>query len=83
MWFLYTIVMSVFAAYIAGRALPPGTAYLQVFRFAGADRVHRLLRGALADVDLVSPRLDDDDQIDGRRSDLCVAYCRRVRLAVA
>ncbi len=35
-WFLYTIVMSVFAAYIAGRALPPGTAYLQVFRFAGA-----------------------------------------------
>jgi hypothetical protein len=35
MWFLYSIVVGVFAAYIAGRALPPGTHYLQVFRFAG------------------------------------------------
>jgi hypothetical protein len=36
LWFLYTIVISVFAAYVAGRALPSGTVYLQVFRFAGA-----------------------------------------------
>ena len=36
LWFLYAIVMSACAAYIAGRALPPGTVYLQVFRFAGA-----------------------------------------------
>ena len=36
MWFLYVLVMSAFAAYIAGRALPPGAVYLQVFRFAGA-----------------------------------------------
>jgi hypothetical protein len=35
-WFVYCVVMSIFAAYIAGRALPPGTHYLQVFRFAGA-----------------------------------------------
>ena len=35
-WFLYCLVVSLFAAYIAGRALPPGTIYLQVFRFAGA-----------------------------------------------
>lgn len=35
LWFLYCIVVSVFAAYVAGRALPPGTPYLQVFRFAG------------------------------------------------
>ena len=35
-WFVYAIVMSFFAAYIAGRALPPGAHYLQVFRFAGA-----------------------------------------------
>jgi hypothetical protein len=35
-WFIYCLVVSVFAAYIAGRALPPGTVYLQVFRFAGA-----------------------------------------------
>jgi hypothetical protein len=36
LWFLYCLVVSVFAAYIAGRALPTGTDYLQVFRFAGA-----------------------------------------------
>ncbi|MBZ5587613.1 MAG: hypothetical protein LAO05_03550 [Acidobacteriia bacterium] len=35
LWFLYLIVVSVFAAYVAGRALPPGARYLSVFRFAG------------------------------------------------
>lgn len=35
LWFLYSIAVSVFAAYIAGRALGPGSHYLQVFRFAG------------------------------------------------
>lgn len=34
-WFVYSIVVSIFAAYIAGRALPPGAHYLEVFRFAG------------------------------------------------
>lgn len=34
-WFLYTVVVSIFAAYIAGRALGPGAHYLEVFRFAG------------------------------------------------
>lgn len=36
LWFCYAVVISVFAAYIAGRALPPGAHYLSVFRFAGA-----------------------------------------------
>ena len=36
MWFGYCAVVGVFAAYIAGRALAPGSSYLQVFRFAGA-----------------------------------------------
>jgi len=35
-WFIYSLVVSLFAAYIAGRALGPGTVYLQVFRFVGA-----------------------------------------------
>jgi len=35
LWFLYCIVVSIFAAYVAGRALPPGVSYLAVFRFAG------------------------------------------------
>ena len=34
-WFLYCILISVFAAYIAGHALAPGADYLSVFRFAG------------------------------------------------
>ena len=34
-WFVYCLVVSVFAAYIAGRAVPAGTDYLHVFRFAG------------------------------------------------
>ena len=35
-WFVYCIVVGIFAAYIAGRALGPGESYLEVFRFAGA-----------------------------------------------
>jgi hypothetical protein len=35
LWFLYTLVVSFFAAYVAGRALPPHADYLEVFRFAG------------------------------------------------
>lgn len=35
-WFVYLLVVGFFAAYVAGRALPPGTPYLKVFRFAGA-----------------------------------------------
>ena len=36
LWFIYTLVVSFFAAYIAGRAVAPGEPYLEVFRFAGA-----------------------------------------------
>ena len=36
LWFVHAVVVGTFAAYVAGRALPPGTVYPQVFRFAGA-----------------------------------------------
>ena len=36
LWFCHAVVVGLFAAYITGRALPPGTGYPQVFRFAGA-----------------------------------------------
>ena len=32
-WFLYCVVISIFAADLSGRTLAPGTAFLQVFRF--------------------------------------------------
>ncbi|MGZ6123749.1 MAG: hypothetical protein ACXWLR_02255 [Myxococcales bacterium] len=35
LWFGYAVVVGVFAAYVAARALPPGAQYLRVFRFAG------------------------------------------------
>ena len=35
LWFVYATVVSVFAGYLSGRALGPGTDYLEVFRFAG------------------------------------------------
>ena len=35
LWFVYSIVVGIFAAYITGRALGPGAHYLDVFRFAG------------------------------------------------
>lgn len=34
-WFVYSLVVGLFAAYVASRALPPGADYLQVFRFTG------------------------------------------------
>jgi len=36
LWFIYLAIVSLFAAYVAGRALPSGAEYLSVFRFAGA-----------------------------------------------
>ncbi|HEX9581662.1 MAG TPA: hypothetical protein VF970_11215 [Gemmatimonadales bacterium] len=35
LWFLYAAAVSLFSAYVAGRALPAGSDYLAVFRFAG------------------------------------------------
>ena len=35
LWFLYAVVVGLFAAYIGGRALGPGADYLSVFRFVG------------------------------------------------
>ena len=34
-WFLYSVVVGLFAAYIAGHALPAGASFRQVLRFAG------------------------------------------------
>lgn len=34
-WFLFTLLVSGTIAYVAGRALPPGTEYLRVFQITG------------------------------------------------
>jgi hypothetical protein len=35
-WFVFTLVVSFFIAYVAGHALSPGTDYLRVFQLVGA-----------------------------------------------
>ena len=37
LWFVYSIIISFFAAYVAGRALSVGTPYLRVFQFVGVS----------------------------------------------
>jgi len=37
LWFLYSVLVGIFAAYIGGRALTPGAHYLEVFRFVGCS----------------------------------------------
>jgi len=39
LWFFYSVVISVFVAYIASRTLSAGTPYLSVFRITGAVAV--------------------------------------------
>lgn len=36
LWFIYSIAVSIYSAYIASRALDAGAHYLEVFRFVGA-----------------------------------------------
>ena len=35
-WFLFTLMVSLFVAYIAAHSIPPGASYLHVFRVVGA-----------------------------------------------
>jgi hypothetical protein len=35
LWFLYAVVVGIFAGYLASRALPPGSPFARVFQFAG------------------------------------------------
>lgn len=35
LWFVYCVVIGIFAAYVASRTLPPGAEYLAVFRVTG------------------------------------------------
>ena len=35
LWFVYSLIVGVFAAYLGGHAVAPGAKYLEVFRFVG------------------------------------------------
>jgi hypothetical protein len=49
LWFLYSALVSLFAGYIASRALTPGADYLDVFRFVGTSAFMGYSLGLLQD----------------------------------
>ncbi len=49
LWFVYCLLIGVFAAYLAGRTLPVGAPYLAVFRMAGTVAFLGYGVGALLD----------------------------------
>jgi hypothetical protein len=48
-WFVYCILVGVAVAYLTGRALAPGAAYLEVFRFAGTSAFYAYAFARIAD----------------------------------
>jgi hypothetical protein len=38
-WFVYSVVVSIFAGYVGGRALPAGAAYIHVFQIVGTTAI--------------------------------------------
>jgi Flp pilus assembly protein TadB len=48
-WFIYCIVVGLFAGYLASRTLSPGTSYLQVFRVVGCASFMAYSLGYLSD----------------------------------
>jgi len=49
LWFLYLLLVALFAGYVAAIALPAGTHYLTVFRLAGTAAFMALSLGLLHD----------------------------------
>lgn len=49
LWFVYILLVALFAGYIAAIALPPGTHYLTVFRFVGTTAFMAFSLGLLHD----------------------------------
>jgi hypothetical protein len=79
-WFIYSLVVSMLASYVAGAALGPGARYLKVFRLP-VRRVHRLRcrcrRTPSGGAKLGRRRVDD------RRPRLRPPLQRHLRVAVA
>ena len=63
LWFVYTLVVSFFAAYITSRAVAPGTEYLTVFRFIGTTAFMGYALGPDSRIDLVPAQLDENIHI--------------------
>ncbi|MEX2571805.1 MAG: hypothetical protein WD737_10955 [Gemmatimonadota bacterium] len=47
LWFLYALLVSILAAYVAGRALGPAAQYLDIFRFTGTTALAAYAMGVV------------------------------------
>ena len=79
----YAVLVGVFAAYIAGRALGPGVHYLQVFRFVGASAFMGYSLALLQNSIWWKRNWAMTLEVDGRRARVRAAHRRHLRLAVA
>jgi hypothetical protein len=68
MWFVYLVVVAIFAGYVAGRRRRPRTTWW--CSACWHDGVRWLRPCAVADVDLVSPVVGNDDPVHDRQAHL-------------
>ncbi len=60
LWFAFTLVVGVFAGYLASRTLAPGTHYLQVFRVGRMLELHGLFLRVLFGLHLEDETVEHD-----------------------
>ncbi len=83
LWFAYIVLVSIFVAYLAGRTLPVGKEYLEVFRFAGTLAFMAYVARARGQLDLEGPAVERHLQGNLRRPALLAGHRRHFRLAMA
>ena len=82
-WFVFTLVVSFFVAYVACHALPAGSALSQGVSGGGGSRVPRLRRGAASGGDLDGEAVGGGVERGFRRAGVRAADGWDVRVAVA
>ncbi len=82
-WFIYSVIVSIFAGYIAGRALGPGAHYLSVFRFAGCTAFVGYSLALWQNTIWYKRAVGIDHQIDVRRARLWSSDRGDFRVVVA
>ncbi len=82
-WFLFSLIVSLFIAYVASHSIPAGARYLQVFRIVGAVGISRLCRRSGSPVHLDGQTVEDHLERNVRRIALWTGDGWYLRLALA
>ena len=83
MWFIYSLVVSLFAGYIAGVAFGPGTEYLRIMQVAGCVAFTGYALAQMHESIWWGRQLELGPSAHARRTALRTAHRRDVRVAVA